>query len=92
MKIDTAKLLAAFKASPTLFLKFLGLIVKNPTLVTDLIAAEKTGQWVPFLETHMALLLPFMDTVVQAMEADPTLTNEILSALVSGVASATGAA
>jgi hypothetical protein len=92
MKVNWSQLLNALKTSPGLFLAFLGTIAKNPGFVTDLLAAEKNGNWVAFIETHTTVLLPLLDKVVTAMEADPTLTNEILSALVSGVAGATGAA
>lgn len=92
MKLNWSQLLSALKTSPGLFVSFLGVIAKNPGFVTDLLAAEKSGSWIPFIETHTAVLLPLLDKIVTAMENDPTLTQEILSALVSGVAGATGAA
>jgi hypothetical protein len=91
MKVNWSQLLTALKTSPGLFISFLGVIAKNPSFVTDLIAADKAGTWVPFLETHTGVLLPLLDKIVQAMEADPALTQEMLSALVGGVAAATGA-
>ncbi len=91
MKLNWSQLLAALKTSPGLFLAFLGTIAKNPSFVTDLLAAEKTNAWIPFLETHTGVLLPLLDQIVTAMESNPQLLNDVLAALVTSTAAAVGA-
>lgn len=86
MTLNWSQLLSALKTSPGLFLAFLGTIAKNPSFVTDLLAAEKSGSWVAFIETHTAVLLPLLDKVVTAMESNPQLLNDVLSALVTTTA------
>jgi hypothetical protein len=92
MKLNWSLFLAALKTSPGLFLSFLGTIAKNPGFVTDLLAAEKAGTWGPFLETHTAVILPLLDKLVTAMEANPQLLNDVLSALVTTTAAIAGGA
>jgi hypothetical protein len=79
--VNWSAILSVIKSEPTVFLAGLKTIVANPTLMTDLLAAEKSGQWLPFIETHLSALLPWLNTLVAALEANPALLQALLSAL-----------
>ena len=78
MKFHLGVLLSLLRSKPSLFLPLLSALLKAPSLITDAVAASKSGAWLPFLETHLASLLPIVDAVVEAMIADPALATEIL--------------
>jgi hypothetical protein len=90
MKVNWSTLLSALKKAG-LFMPALKLAVTNPLLVPDAIKAEETGIWLPFVKQYWAVLHPYLDTIVQALDSNPALEQEILSALVDATAAAAGA-
>lgn len=80
MKVHWSALIAAIKSEPALVLTGLKLAATNPSLITDFIAAEKSGNWASFVETHLAALLPILSALGTTLESNPALLQAILSA------------
>jgi hypothetical protein len=91
LKLNWGTVLSVVSAHPEVEAGFLGIIGTNLKAIPALIAVTHGASWLGFVKSHTALAKALLAEFNKAVTDDPTLLDELLTAVVDVSAAAAGA-
>jgi hypothetical protein len=91
VKLNWGTVLSVVSAHPEVEAGFLGIIGANLKAIPALLAVTHGASWLGFVKSHTALAKALLHEFDTAVVNDPTLLDELLTAVVDVTAAATGA-